>query len=109
MLTVVQPIACILKANVFSYLDYSVVLIPSTLCWVALIISILYQLIKVSIYQKKALRLLKLDNGKTKVVNGHNFKLPTQYTFTDYTNNMILSGQIFIAIAYVSVIIKVYL
>ena len=41
-------------------------------------------------------------------MHGHNYQLPSKYTFYDFSNQILLCGQIFLFLAYVPVIVKVY-
>lgn len=104
MLTVVQPVTCILKADWYHDLEYSIVMIPSSLCWLGLVVSITMSTVKVHKYHRLTLKLMD-DKPK---VTGHNFQLPTKLRFTDLSNNIVLASQIFLLIGYLAVIIKVY-
>ena len=73
MLTVFQPLLCICKADLNPDLDMAIVLVPVSLCWLALLFSIIYSLYKVSQFYGCVQGLMI---GKPQV-QGHNFRLPS--------------------------------
>jgi hypothetical protein len=58
MLTVFQPLACIVKADWYNELNLAIVLIPATLCWIGLLISIIITLFKIRKFHKLVTNLV---------------------------------------------------
>ena len=89
LLSIFQPLNCVLRFDFGLPLSNAVLLIPSTISWCALLICLILQAVCAT-REYRRVRYRVFINAE-KFPRGHNFKHPTTYNVFHFTDKMIAS------------------